>query len=232
MTIKVGLVLLGEFLNRYDDIILDDSGYALGPDHMIRRQRATRHNIGSVLLRGKISSRTTVVKTCQHRALRNTTHRASNRRKLQSRDRHGRNILRVGLITKCPLRSTHEINHASITFVSVVCKAEDAMMHQHHAFQLRPVNTLGHLRNGLREKEARHDVRHNQNFIAIKVSYSLLTSGGIAESNHGIGMGVIHESKRNQRVKNRLNRGRWRRGIDHRCALGFYHLGVTQRLEL
>ena len=87
------------------------------------------------------------------------------------------------------------------------------MLQQHHADRLRPGSARETLGAQPRQVEAGHDVGHTTTDVAIDLAHPLLAVGGVGDREQRVGVRVVDEAIRQDRVQDRLDRRRRRRGV-------------------
>ena len=100
------------------------------------------------------------------------------------------------------------------------------MLEQDQAFDVRI--GLEHLRRGLGEAEARHDVGHIADARAEDLAAQRLAVGLVGEREHRGGMGVVDEFVRDEGVQQRLDRRIGRRRVEQVGALQPHHVLVGE----
>ena len=85
---------------------------------------------------------------------------------------------------------------------------------------------LEHLGRDLGEPEARHHVGHEAHALAVDLAAKLGAVVLIDQADHGVGMGVVDELVRQERVQQRLDRRIGRHRIEQVGALDAHHVLV------
>ena len=121
------------------------------------------------------------------------------------------------------------LDHALVGFPRARAEGEDAVLVQDQAFDvaLRLVD-FGRL---LGEAEARHDVRHHAHAAVVDLGADLRPVRLVDQAQDRVGVGVIDEGVRHERVQQRLDRRVGGHRIDQVGALDPHHLFVRQRVE-
>ena len=82
---------------------------------------------------------------------------------------------------------------------------------QHHADRVRRrLRARTRARTSLGEVEPRHHVRDHDDRLAVDLAHARFAVRGVGDREHRVGVGVVDEPVRQERVQDRLDRGRRR----------------------
>ena len=104
------------------------------------------------------------------------------------------------------------------------------MLEQEQSLDVRMV--LVGFRGKLREREARHDVRHDGKPVSVDFSAESLGVYLIDQGKNRVRVGVIDELVRKEPMQEGLNRGVGRRRIDQAGALRIHHVFVAKHVPV
>ena len=121
----------------------------------------------------------------------------------------------------------HHFDHALIGLFGAFPEGEDAVLVKHQPMGSRV--SLVNLGGLLRQREARHDVRHHPHPAIVKLRGPRLAVRLIDEAEHRGGMGVVHEFVRDEGVQQRLDGRIGRHRVQQVGALHPHHLLIGQR---
>ena len=119
-------------------------------------------------------------------------------------------------------------DHLLVGVAGIVVESEGAVLEQDHAGARRRRGE--HLLAGLRQREARHHVGHDER-VGEQFADDVLAVRLVGERDDGVGVGVVDVFERQARVQDRLDRRRRRGGVDQQPALLAHHVLVAEGFE-
>ena len=111
---------------------------------------------------------------------------------------------RLAVFRDALLGERHHLDHALIGFARVVAEGEDAVLVEDEAFDLRVL--VEHLGRFFRQREARHDVGHEAEPLAIDLRAQLGRVRLVDQAEHRGGVGVVDEFRRQEGMQQRFDR--------------------------
>ncbi len=128
------------------------------------------------------------------------------------------------------LGARHRSDHALVGFPRLGAEGEDAVLYEHQPFD-RGIGLVD-LGGFLGEREARHDVGHDAETLAINLGAERFGVGLIGDAQHRGRMGVVDIFLRQESVQQRLDRGVGRAGVEEIGALIAHHVFIGELVAL
>ncbi len=225
VSIEISLVARLVFSQRLFRLIGHHQRQAFGSNNMIGRQRTTSSNRIGILSTSKRVGARRSVKTSQHSGISRSRNQAPQSSQGES-SYASAGILERPTFAEKIFCLRHKINHAAVTFSSIVGKRKQPMTHKDDTFKCSPIHLLSHSPNSSGQIKTRHDVRHNQNPISIDRTDRSFALGCIANRHNGIGMAMVHVTKRDNGVEDGFNRRIWRSSIEQCHPLRRHHIRI------
>ena len=132
------------------------------------------------------------------------------------------------------LRHRHHLDVQLIAPPRIIIKSKQPVLQQHHSlnpFRLQ-ITPLDDLINRPRQDEPRHHIRHHDHPIPKTLLHPSLPIRVARQRRDRVRVTVVHKSKRQHRMQNRLNARRRRIRIRHRRPLLRHHVRIRHRLQL